>query len=513
MTSKRALFFDGVSITVLLWQRGQVTQSSKFNPDPVGFESFSEYLARDRSSPVHVLADVGEEGFQLEAIPSVQGADRDALIKRRLGQFFFGTPFSLGLSLGRKKDGRRDESILFTALTRPESLTPWLEQIRKAGVPLAGVYSVPLVLADISRRVVGQQGRFLLVTLSNSGLRQTFFSDGQLQFSRLSQLATHSRDEFSLSCSSETNKTYQYLVGQRQLARNSPLTACIVAHPGDLPQLRAQCRDTGNIQFQFIDLATLAGTSGLKSSLKDSCGDALLVHSLLARTPKVQFAPEPERKLYRIWQLRLGLNAASMFLILSALLIGGRLAAHWSGISGATEIIRAQTASDEKSYQTILEGLPKTQLTTDNLRALSASFEQINRRSLGPTPMLAHLSEALEVMPSVTLQKVEWKLADKLDSGKNTVSAVSSLTQPDGTGGWGLMDVHAQLPIAIASNQRKQIEVVESLATRLRADNVAVDIVRLPVDIESGKAFKRGQAGGEQLETVPTFQIRLTKAF
>ena len=80
MADKRILAFNGTSITALRWQSGLVTTDQLFGADALGQEAFSAYLDSAKDSLFYVLADVSEEGFQLETIPYVQGSDRDALI-------------------------------------------------------------------------------------------------------------------------------------------------------------------------------------------------------------------------------------------------------------------------------------------------------------------------------------------------------------------------------------------------------------------------------------------------
>lgn len=512
MADKRILAFDGTSLTALRWQKGQVLTDQVFAADALGYESFSAYLVSAKDALLYMLIDVSEEGFQLETIPAVQGGDRAALIKRRLGQFFFGTPFSLGHSLGRQKEGRRDERMLFAALTRPEVLTPWLELITQAYRPLAGIFSVPLVLAENAKNIVSGHQQFLLVTLAAGGLRHTFFNDGQIQFSRLSQLSTHSQDEFAISCAREASRTHQYLLGQRLISRTEKLPTVVVAHTDDHAKLRTQFVDTDKLIFELLGLDTLAKKLGLKTPMSDSHCDTLFAHQLISRTPKAQFAPDADRKLYRMSQIRAALRIATVIVLVGCLAAAGRFGLQWIELRDSTSSINALAAADSNRHQTLINELPKIKLTPDNLRAVISRYQEIVQRSDGPTPLLAHLSNALEDMPTITLQKLDWAIADRTNSGAPT-GAPSPSSAPAGNGAatvTALLDVTAQLPITVAADQRLQIEMVESLIARLRTEGVETTIVKSPVDIESGKALKRGSSDTERPSGPPDFKIRLT---
>ncbi len=518
MADKRILAFNGSTITALRWQKGLVMTDQVFAADALGHEAFSTYLANAKDALIYLLVDVSEEGFQLETIPAVQGGDRAALIKRRLGQFFFGTPYSLGHSLGRQKEGRRDERVLFAALTRPEVLTPWLELIYQAERPLAGIYSVPLVLAENAKSIVSGREQFLLVTLAASGLRHTFFNDGQIQFSRLSQLTTHSQDEFAISCAREATRTYQYLLGQRLIMRNATLPTIVVAHSNDHAKLRMQFVDTDKLNFELLGLDTLATKLGLKTPLADSHCDTLFAHQLITHTPKEQFAPEPDRKLYRLSQIRSGLRVAAAAILFGCLVAAGRFGLQWSELHDSTVITNAQAAADSKRHEALINELPKIKLTPDNLRAVIARYQEIMQRSAGPMPLLTHLSNVLEVMPAISLQRLDWAITDRTNGTIGTIgnvpaSATTPTPAPTGSGAGTVgtfLDVTAHLPITVALDQRLQIEMVDNFVSRLRTNGVEVIIAKSPVDIESGKALKRGSSDTERPSGPPEFKIRLT---
>ncbi|MBK7686974.1 MAG: hypothetical protein IPJ25_14055 [Rhodocyclaceae bacterium] len=483
MADKRILAFDGTNLTASRWQKGQVLTDQVFTADDLGYESFSAYLASAKEALFYLLVDVSEEGFQLETIPAVQGGDRAALIKRRLGQFFFGTPFSLGHSLGREKEGRRDERMLFAALTRPEALTPWLELIAQAKRPLAGIYSVPLVLAENAKNMVSGHAQFLLVTLAAGGLRHTFFNEGQIQ-----------------------------LLGQRLISRTEKLPTVVVAHTNDHAKLRTQFVDTDKLIFELLGLDTLATKLGLKARLIDSHCDALFAHQLISRTPKAQFAPDADRKLYRMSQIRAGLQTATVIVLVGCLAVAGRFGLQWIELRDTITSTNALAAADTNRHQALINELPKIKLTPDNLRAVISKYQEIVQRSEGPTPLLAHLSNALESMPTITLQKLDWAIADRSNSGTPT-SAPSPSSVPAGNGATKVttqLDVTAQLPITVAADQRQQIDLVENLISRLRTDGVEVTIIKSPVDIESGKALKRGSTDSDRPSGQPDFKIRLT---
>lgn len=508
MAAKRILLLDGNFLTAHHWSGGHVKVEGEFSHEPVGLEAFAAYLRKHRASLFYLLADIAEEGFQLEELPYVQGGDRSALLQRRLSQYYYNTPLSAAISLGRAPDGRRDEKFLFAALTRIETFTPWLETLREAEAILAGVYSVPLVLAACVPPTMADSGPVLFVSLSRGGVRQSFFDQGKLHFSRLSQLATRSLDEIGRSSANEAAKIYQYLVAQRQIPRGAPLRTLVLAHAAQIPILQEFCSNTGELQFEFVDLAATAVQKKLKDIPVDSHADKLLIHCLAAKTPAQQFAPAAETRFHKLWQIRFALTSAAWTALAGCLLFAGKTSLNVYELREQAAATRAVAEVDTRRYNAILEGLPKVNISPDNLRAVTARFAALQKRTPAMEPLLIHLSLALNENPRIELTQLSWMIAAQSVPGDARRGAA-----PGPARAAMAIDMQAQLPLGLISDQRAQMELVESFAARLRSPDTDVQIVSRPFDIESDKALKSmGDAVNAQLADAPKFALRISRA-
>ncbi len=376
MAAKRILLLDGPLLTAHYWHAGHITAEGEFGHDAVGLEAFAAYLKKHRASIFYLLADTVEEGFQLEDLPYVQGGDRKALLQRRLGQYYYNTPLSTAISLGRATTGRRDEKILFAALTRIETFTPWLDALRAAEANLAGVYSVPLVLSgSISQTLSGTEPT-LFVSLSSGGVRQSFFDQGKLHFSRLSALATKSLEEIARSSANDSAKIYQYLLAQRQIPRGSPLRTIVMAHAGQMPVMEEFCRSSNELEFEFLDIAATARKQGLKDVPADGNADKLFIHGLVRKTPAQQFAPAADTRIYNLWRIRFALTSAAWMVLAGCLLYAGKTALDVYALRDSIEATQVVTATDTQRYNALIDSLPKVGISPDNLRAL---LERVRR--------------------------------------------------------------------------------------------------------------------------------------
>lgn len=500
MPQRRILFLDSTRLTAYRISGTAVESEGIFVADPAGLESFATYLAKHRSSIFMLLADVAEEGFQIEDIPSSSGKDRDAIIKRKLGQYFYGTRFSLALSEGRLKEGRRDERLLLMALTRPQQLDPWLELLRATQSTLAGIYSLPQLVAALLP--ANLDGPVLQITQSLGGLRQTYFVDRQLRFSRMTSLATGSAEESAVAAALEASKMHQYLVSQRLVERNRPLPTRVLVHPAQVAAMRERCRDSANLHFEFVDLLQEAKRLGLHNALSDSRADLLFCHLLGRKTPGVQFAPPAERQFHRLWQTRFALKGASAVILAGGILFATKQGIEVLQMQSAIEQIQMQTQTDQQRYNATMQALPQIPLSTDNLRAFVDRYESVAKRSQGPGPLLVHLSHSLDAYPGIMLTRVEWKISEQLDPGTTASGNMAS-------GPYAIATVAAHLPLGMAGDHRGQLKLVADFAKHLGTADTLVTVTQQPVDTQSEKTLKSGDDAN--IQEAPKFSFRLTR--
>lgn len=516
MAAKRILLLDGPLLSAHCWSAGQLKAEGEFSQDPTGLEELGRYLKKHDSSLFYLLADVVEEGFQLEDVPYVQGNDRAALLKRRLGQYYYNTPLSTAISLGRSATGRRDEKMLFAALTRIETFTPWLDALRNAESILAGVYSVPLVLAECGRQLIADGRPVLFVSQTRGGVRQSFLAEGKLHFSRLSQLATRNLDEIGRTAAAESAKIFQYLVAQRLIPRGAPLRTVILAHSGQIPVLQDFCGNTDELRFEFLDIASAAKLHGLKDVPPDGNADNLFMHLLATKTPASQFAPAEDRRVHKLWQIRFALTSVAWVVFAGCVLFAGKTSLDRYELDETIQATQALAALDDRRYKEILEGLPKISVTPDNLRAVMGRLETLQKRSPAIGPLLTELSLALNEEPKIELISLGWRLADRPDpvqpdnAGRGASIAPSPIAAAEGN--WAVIEIHARLPLGLVTDRRAQIELIEKFATRLSRPGMSVRVLSRPFDIESDKALKSGDRQGEmQLADAPKFSLRLAR--
>lgn len=496
MPQQRLLYLYTDRLSASLWQGGKLREEAHFPHDEAGVAAFTEYLARHRGSNYAILADIPEEGFQIESLPHTQGADRSALLTRKLGQYFYGSPLSAAFSYGREKTGRRDEKVLFAALTRPQLFEPWLAALRAAEAQLSGIYSLPLMGAELLAKLPPARERCLLVSITHGGIRQSFFENGQLKFSRLTSTTSTGAAEIAASCAAESAKIYQYLLGQRLLVRGTPLAVIALVHPAQTGVFLEHCKDREELQITLQDLHAACKVCGLKTLPPDSYSESLYLHLLARNPPRVQFAPPQERRFFRLWQTRTWLLKGGALALLGCLLFAGREMVNLMESRAATEALLQQAEADMQKYQAIERTFPPMPTSTDNLRAVINRFEDLEKRSTQIEPFYHIVSRALGETPHVDIERIQWQLSGNPDEGLQSQTGQRQAAQAaspavPGMAMYEIAIIHGLLPSSMAADQRGQLETVNTFAETLRKNAaLRVSVQRMPFDIESGKSLK-----------------------
>jgi hypothetical protein len=516
MAQQRILFIDANRLAAFFWHAGELRGEGEFVADEAGLAAFAVYLRRHSRSLFSILADVAEEGFQAESIPFVRGSDRSSMIQRKLGQYFYGTPFSVAISQGREKTGRRDEKLLFVAITRPQLFETWLSVMRQADCQVTGLFNLPVVAATLLERTAVRQAHLLVVSLTRAGLRQTFFEKGKLRFSRLTPLSSGIA-EAAAATAAESSKIYQYLAGQRLVIRGTPLTTLVLAHPADMAHFREHCRDTDELQFAYIDLMAKAKEVGMKSFPRDSYSESIFMHLLAKQPPPHQLLPPSELRFFRLWQFRVALDGAAVVVLLGCLLFAARQAYEYSTLRENTAALQIHTEADRQRYAEIMQALPAIPLSADSLRAVINRFDTLEKRSPTVESTYQAISHALQDSPRIELSRIDWLLSANADEipqpGARAAAGGSGNpnAQPAGAGFFAIADIQGVLPVNMVNDNRAMLDTVNAFAENLRSiDQMQVRVLRMPFDIESGKTLKSDDVASTNV-TAPRFSLRIVK--
>ncbi len=487
--SKRLLYLSPHHLSAWLWDKGHLSGEGIFVATDESLAEFAAYLHSHRDSHFRLLANVAEEGFQIESIPYLRGNDRQALIRRRLGQFFFNTPLSVATSLGFEKQKRKNENLLLSALTEPAHFQPWLDALARAEAPLGGIYSLPQLSDQLLARVPERAPRCLLLTVQDHSIRESFIVDGKAHFSRMAPLSDSSLNGIASGLAMEASKLHQYLLGQRLVGRGETISVYVVAHPQAMEALTGACINSAALAFHFLDSHQLADKAGLHTFPPDSRSELLFLHLLATAPPRQQFAPEPLRHDFRILQIKQILLSTGLVALAAGFLFAVKQQVEHFFLQSETSELVVRENDLNRRYLEIAGTFPKLEISHESLRSLMEKQKTLQSYPGSPEPAYRLLSQALNRSPEITIDSLEWQL-----SASETGGGISGKSFPN----YQEEQLAVRGNILLGGNRspRQIVAALERFTQHLSSDPlVKVKVVQQPFDVQSGSSLK---GGGEE---------------
>lgn len=408
--SELLLYLANEQLWAYQWQRGKLSAGRPFTLDE--HTALLAYLADQRDCPTFLVADLVEEDFQRHLVPHVRGKAGRNMIERKLSQLFRDTPYRYASVLERERGGRRDDSVLFCALTNAAAVQPWVQILEQARVPLAGIYS----LAALSGALIGSLGldddNLLLISRQAGGLRQSYFKAGSLRFSRLTPAVEG--DDVARSLVAEAEKTRQFLTSSRLMARGEQLSAVVLGTQPELDALAPLSQDALELAYDLWSLADVA--QQLRPASQDGPAlqrtEQVLLPQVRRLPPRTRHYPlGKEKRFYQLWLARCGLYRSSAVMVaVAAVWMGLNLFGSYTAGAAADQLNR-EVASAESRNRSLLASLPHSATDPADMQAAVTVERLLASQGPMPAPLLAIVSAALDAAPPVHLIRLDWRVA------------------------------------------------------------------------------------------------------
>lgn len=491
MPTRRLLYLCAHRATAFCWRDGTLLEEAGFATTPAGQQQFAAYLEQHRESRFALLANVAEEGFQIERIPFLRGADRRAVIRRRIGQLFFNSKLSTSRSLGHEKARRRNERILLAALTDPSFIEPWVKRIGAAGIALSGIYSLPLLGAVLLEKIAWAQARCLLLTVQDQSIRQSYFEKGELHFSRLTPLQHSDHDAIARAFAAEAGKLQQYVAALHPDDTGQAISACILAHADTLPAIEATCIDSATLTFRIIEIEDCARRIGLKTPPPATHCESLFAHLLAAAPPRTQFADDGLRHDFHLQRIRSALHAFAATALVVSLLFAGKLAGDSHGIAQQAESLASKARHARLRYEAIAATFPSHPGGSAALLHAIDRYSELERKNRSPEGLLLAISRALPPTAALELESIAWQ-ASAAPGDERELATVHGTLQP-------------------GANARLALAAFRQLNDALKANpQLQTKVLHHPFAGEAGQSLSGGSTRPED-EAPKTFSLQISR--
>jgi hypothetical protein len=409
MPARLLLYFSAAGHGLYRWQRTGLQLLQQFRSDDTGLDRFREYFKTQHGALVQIVADLDGEDFHEDQIPYLRGAERRAVIERRLAQRYRDARLAAALSLGYcTTDERRNERVLLASFNDTQLLAAWLDALEaNPGVRVVGVHSTALLAASLAARLGFKGERFIFMTANRAGLRQSYVEDGQLRFSRLERV----RDGGLTSAlvRTDTERMLRYLDTLRALPGNGAALPVILIVPDAERSHFAKALGRGaGLSFTTMGLAEAARRVGVRRLPENALGEALYLQ-LAARQPSgEQFLRGSSRRSLVVWNAQRSIVGASVAGLVGCGAYAATLWLEQLAVRERIEGARLELALAREQLARVSARLPAAPTSIETLKASVNEFREIAARSALPEAALEHVSHALDESPRIELDALTW---------------------------------------------------------------------------------------------------------
>ncbi|MEQ1674030.1 MAG: hypothetical protein ABL865_03215 [Candidatus Nitrotoga sp.] len=493
MPNKLLLFLSAESFHSYLWANKTLASEQHFVDTAEGREQFGQFLLTQPSTPTYLLTDFIEEDFRHETVPHLRGSERSGMLQRKFEQYYRNTPFRQALLLQRSNEGRRDEDVLFSALTNPAHFSPWLGILLANSIPLAGIYSVPNISAPLVKDI-NSDHLLLLSWEKHAGLRQTYFNHKRLHFSRL--VSVNSSKPFGEVVATETARTEHYLDSLSLLPQGQVLDVVMVCHAKQRKEIENELKNTDAMHFSYLDIQTLGKKLNTTFDYVDSDATPLFLHLLATKPPASQYASAEHKHFFNLLNFRRNLLGLSAALMLGSLIWG--ITNLWWGdsLNSDNESTHAEIQQLTQQTQKIIQNFPNTPgfskalATASDMKTAVLLVRKLDQYSPSPQVILADLSTTLNVFPNIQIDKLTWNFNAIVSANPNSPEHVILLK--------GVLQEWS-------GNYRDGLAYLEDFQQALFKHGHVVTPVSLPLDVSASGSI----AINENINKSAQFELKI----
>lgn len=518
MANKLLLCISINGATAARWKGGRLHDCAVFGSDEAGIAEFRDYIASSSGIPAFLIVDAVEEDYRFETLPHASGSDRAQMVERKLRQYYRSSPYCAASLIGRDASKRRDDRFLFSALTNPEIVGPWLTALMEAGLPVGGIYLLPMVTSGLVDVLDHKSDNLLLVAAHPAGVRLTFFREGVFRLSRLSRGDLTAGIQ-SRAIVEEISNTRLYLHALRAATLDEPVTVVVLDHGdslGDTVKLIGD--DNPSLHCLHLGRNDIASRIKLDPAWVALSPATIYLQLLGAKTPDNNLASTAVTAEYRRYRARRQLFAASATAAaIGVLWCGFNL---WQQFSTDEETAAAarRTAQVNADYDAVTRQFPAAPTTADNLRKATELAQKLRAAAILPERFFEVVGRALTPSPEIALIELGWQNSSTdfeagialPDAGGPRPPAATPLPGTATTGVRRQSGLISGQVVDFKGDFRRAITSINNLAQRLRDDPAveSVRVVQLPLNASSSLALtgnttdNPAQAGAAEFKLV-----------
>lgn len=501
-SAKRIILINFEGLTVYGLDNDRLMRLGVFSDDDVGHDKFRTYIIDESLSQVSLVIDSPAEDFIVEKVVHVSPYDRKSFLARKLEQHFRSVEYRSAKVLGRDKTGRRDDRVLFSAITQSKIIDNWVRVLLQEQVSIKGITSPAFAICKVARELgLETSEQFLLVNWQRNGIRQSLISDHKLMFSRLTPLPLDPEADLAKAILDATQQSKEYLdrIGLLETGNAPDLHVVSPILEEDAFVDQPGAAEFGVVlHHNSIDLMPIEKYGGPQSEI------TAIMLSLDWGVRNGDFGNiYASQAAMRFTKLRMQRNLIALGCLL-ALFLGGIVSApvlndtlqsqaNYRAIAAGMEPVQQQ-------YDELTAQFPATPIPSEAMALVVNNYDLIGNQNHYPVELLSEISQVVAQHPTIDLSSIVWKLvADdqflEINDAILTNSATIELELYGaqlGSGGYENSDLRLRAFMDSLSN----------------IEGATVTATRLPV--ETGpNASVTAVVGGEQFDSEFSLSVRI----
>jgi len=522
MFDKRIIFISASQIDVYQWQNGCLSEPRSFNSGPVGIDELARYVSNMPEILTYLVVDVVEEEFRIELIPHLFGKDKKQYLERRLNQYYRESSYRGTLSLGREQTGRRNDKVLFTALTNPGVFKPWIDCLLENKVPIAGVYTPSVLGGDILQALNMDDEDVLLITQQkNGGIRQSFFHSKQLMLSRLVPVVELDASQYVEFIYSEKKKPRRYLTRLRILDFNNALNVCLVSTSAVVDVIEKNNQNTDLTKLKsysvvYLEDKIMSVPQGLPKEDTRYC-DNLFAHILFSKTPALNYTEPAVKKFKKFRDIRTAMIAASGLFLVTAFLWSGMNVIEGSLLQTYSGEAHASSEYIKQEYEKIIANTPQAPIKASGLMEGVKIAKSLMGHKAMPEKLMQAISAGLNTNIALKIESIDWVVSNdpytpvvNKNQGKlkKLARAAKKMFSKNSDEIYQIVLITGHLR-NFTGNYRKAFDSVNKLASALQehAEIIVVQAIKYPLDVDSSSSMT-GKTGVNVKNNTASFILR-----
>ncbi|MBX9904400.1 MAG: hypothetical protein K2Y31_08600 [Burkholderiales bacterium] len=489
MANKLLLCISVNGATAARWKGGRLHDVEVFANDEAGIAGFRDYAAASAGTPAFIIVDAVEEDYRFETLPHASGSDRAQMVERKLRQYYRSSPYCAASLIGRDGTKRRDDRFLFSALTNPEIVAPWLTVLTQAELPVGGIYLLPMVMPGLVDVLDAKSDNLLLVAVHPAGIRLTFFREGAFRLSRLSRGDATAGPQ-GRALVDEISNTRLYLHALRAATLDEPVNVVLLDHADRLGETAKLIgTDNPSLHCTRLGRGDIAARLKLDPILIEKSPAAIYLHLLGAKIPGNNLASPAVIAGYKRYQSRRQLLAASIAAAAIGIIWSGFNLWQQYSIGDETATATQRTAQVNADYQVATGKFPSAPTTADNLKKATEIAEKLQSSAITPERFFLIIGQALTPSPEIAITELDWQYSNsEFEPGAAAGAAGAARTPPQAASaasGRKQSGLIAGQVRDFKGDFRVAINSINALAERLRNDPAVdnVRVVQLPLNV------------------------------